>query len=144
MAKPRLESKPLDSEVVLCLQHNLDRLQVQRELFCCPENQADSEGAEKHRGDWLHLGNLPRSTEREGRHVFVNCKLFEICFQCLNELLNTRKRQRSLSMREVSEADRRCMKNTHASLAGIRSYFRKRAMISMESCCRGKEAPHAE
>lgn len=58
-------------------------------------------GAEKHRGDWICLGNFPKSTEKEGRRVYVDSKLFDICFSCLNELPNTRKIQRILYRREV-------------------------------------------
>lgn len=49
----------------------------------------DFEGPEKHREDEICVGNVPKSIEKEGKKVYVDCKL-EISFWCLNELLKTR------------------------------------------------------
>lgn len=62
-------------------------LQVWREMFSYLETWVDFEGAEEHRGNGICLGNYPKSAERQGRNVYVDCKLFRICFQCPKEPL---------------------------------------------------------
>lgn len=60
------------------------------QLPCSPENWVDSEETEEHRGEGICLGNCPNSTERGRTSVYADCKLFEIRFQCPNELLTAR------------------------------------------------------